>query len=92
MKAKRILSALLAAGMAVSMLASCGENSSDNSNTSAAESNTQANTSGETSEVSTAEGETVTQLTEIPIPNCRRKSYVILLVPLGCNCFQRCYK
>lgn len=73
MKAKRILSALLAAGMAVSMLASCGENSSDNSNTSAAESNTQANTSGETSEVSTAEGETVTQLTEIPIPIVEEK-------------------
>lgn len=68
MKAKRILSALLAACTTVSILASCGENNNANSDASTAESSTQANTSGETAEVSTAEGETVTQLTEIPLP------------------------
>lgn len=68
MKAKRILSALLVACTTVSILASCGENNNANSDASTAESSTQANTSGETAEVSTAEGETVTQLTEIPLP------------------------
>ncbi len=72
MKAKRILTALLAAGLVVSALASCNQNSGTESN-SAAESQTQANTSGETAEVSTAEGETVTQLTEIPLPIVEEK-------------------
>ena len=71
MKAKRILTALLAAGTAVSIFASCGGNTGSTS--SPAEASTQANTSGETAEVSTAEGETVTQLTEIPLPIVEEK-------------------
>ena len=74
MKAKRILTALLAAGTAVSILASCGGgNTGSTSSSSPAETSTQANTSGETAEVSTAEGETVTQLTEIPLPIVEEK-------------------
>ena len=71
MKAKRIFSALLAAGTIASLLTACGGSAS--SQPAVDTSSTKANTSGETAEVSTAEGETVEQLTEIPIPIVEEK-------------------